>query len=611
MSEETTRRRPCNPTEIALKSFFLGPQSENAPWLLSSLQSLVEGWIDWRKHCFPQDGMAIGASDQLQAEFQERQQRTRALLDQLSRRFEGELPKFSPRYVGHMFSELSMPALLGHILTLLHNPNIIAREAATVAADIETEAMDDLARMVGMRPGYGHFTSGGTVANYESVVRANARIHAWMALGAVARRRGVASPGLFEAAHLGWSQFAAWRQGVTQEELAPMLPELAGAWQAGQAIAAAYQVDYRPPLLLVPGSAHYSWRKAARILGIGEAQFVAVQADEHGRYCVADLRARIELCRQQQQPILAVVSVAGTTETGAIDPVDRIADLLEEFRVEQGLHIWHHVDAAYGGFFCSMLREPERGPAWTEPGPLSVEAMVALGAISRADSVTLDPHKLGYVPYSSGAFLCRDEQDYTCVKILAPYLAYAGEGEEEPTPLQSRDRGPYTLEGSRSAAGAVATWLTARAIGLDQAGYGLLLARTVRQKQRLQDWLVEHVSSARLVPAADSNLLCFCLADQGEPLSQTNERTLRILTRLDSESRYFLTKTAFPLQGADAAMGRRFVDGWQAQVDTDQVLVLRLCLMNPFFDSSELDVEHVRALVVALCEVAGVEPGPR
>jgi hypothetical protein len=57
MSEETTRRRPCNPTEIALKSFFLGPQSENAPWLLSSLQSLVEGWIDWRKHCFPQDGM--------------------------------------------------------------------------------------------------------------------------------------------------------------------------------------------------------------------------------------------------------------------------------------------------------------------------------------------------------------------------------------------------------------------------------------------------------------------------------------------------------------------------------------------------------------------------
>lgn len=603
MNDDVSRRRPCHPTEIALKSYFLGPQSENAPWLLASLEKVVGDWLSWRKRCFPQDGIAIGASDQLQAEFGERQQRTRALLEELSRRFEGELPKFSPRYVGHMFSELSMPALLGHILTLLHNPNIIARESATVAADIETEAVDALARMVGYPHVQGHFTSGGTVANYESVIRANARQHAWMAMGALARRQGQTSLDIFGCAHLGWSQFDQWRTGIDVDDLAPLLPELAGSWRAGCALAQAYGHDYRPPVLLVPGSAHYSWRKAARILGIGEAQFLAVKSDEQGRYCVSDLRARVERCQTERQPILAVVSVAGTTETGAIDPVDRIADLLDGLRQHEGWHIWHHVDAAYGGFFCSMLREPEDGAAWADPGPLSAAALAALAAIGRADSVTLDPHKLGYVPYSSGAFLCRDSRDYTCVKILAPYLDYTGEG-DDPAVVHGLDRGPYTLEGSRSAAGAVATWLTARAVGLDQAGYGLLLARTVQQKQKLEVWMTEQVSSARILPMGDSNLLCFCLADQDEPLSRTNQRTLHILHRLGSDSRYYLTKTSFSLVGSNSSMARRFVATWSGQADVDHVLVLRLCLMNPFFDSSELDVDHIRTLVISICEVA-------
>jgi glutamate/tyrosine decarboxylase-like PLP-dependent enzyme len=106
---------------------------------------------------------------------------------------------------------------------------------------------------------------------------------------------------------------------------------------------------------------------------------------------VRDLRRQIERARAARRPVLMVVSVAGTTELGEMDPVHEVQDLLDDYRRRDGLHFWHHVDAAYGGFFCSMLG-PQR------PRELSPRAWKVLGALGRANSITLDPHKLGYVP---------------------------------------------------------------------------------------------------------------------------------------------------------------------------------------------------------------------
>ena len=587
--------RPCHPTEVALKSYFLGPQSENAQWLLSCVQETLSSWFDWRRNSFHQDGSAIGGSDLENREFKARQEKMKKLLAELTVRFEKELPKFSPRYVGHMFSETSLPALLGHILTLLHNPNIIAREAATVGADLENEAVEALARMIGLQRASGHFTSGGTVANYESVVRASARQHAWMAVGAALRARGDSDHSAWQSAHMGWKRYEALRAALSDEELRPFLPEYAGPWRAGQALRQAFQEEFSEPLLIVPHSAHYSWKKAARVLGVGEHQLRYIGCDLEGRYRVEQLHELLQQAQQDKVPVLAVVSVAGTTETGAIDPVDEIESELSQWR-ERGVHIWHHVDAAYGGFFCSMLRASEGVDATPS---LEARYLGALAAIPKADSVTLDPHKLGYVPYSSGAFLAKDLRDYTCVRIHAPYLDYQDEQESN-----QMDRGPYTLEGSRSAAGAVATWLTARSIGLDQAGYGLILSRTVRQRQKVEAEMRDKLSSAYIFPGCDTNLLCFAIADPYERLSLTNARTLKVLDRLAGESRYYLTKTAFPVDGPHSEVGRAFVAQWKAQIDVSEVLVLRICLMNPFFDSSELDVEHVRHLIFSLAEVA-------
>ena len=589
----------CDPTEVALKSFFLGPQGENAGWLLERMTELLNKWFRWRRNFFPEDGSAISSSDQEHGEFRARQDQCRSLVDELIGRFEKELPKFSPRYVGHMFSEISLPALIGHILTLLHNPNIVARESAHVAADIENEALDDLGRLLGFPTSFGHFTSGGTVANFEMVVRASARCHAWVATVARLRQRGSCSLTMFEAAHLGWERYQELRAGVSDEELSPFLPESSDPWEAVRALEAVYSTRYRGPALIVPRSAHYSWNKATRLLGVGEANLRYVDPGSDGRYSVTALEEIILDCERRHQPILAVISVAGTTETGEVDPVDRIQDLLDGLAKRRGIFIWHHVDAAYGGFFCSMLR-PSLPPPLGGGGPsafLTPSVHAALAAIGRSDSVTLDPHKLGYVPFSSGTFLVADRRDYTCVRTLAPYVDYGHEDDRS-----RADHGPYTLEGSRSAAGAVATWLTSRAIGLNRSGYGLLLSRTIRQKQKLESWLADKLPSAHIYPGCDTNLLCFCLAKQGEAVGATNARTQEILTKLSGDYHYYVSKTAFALVGPGTGRVRDFAARWSAQVDQEHLMVLRLCLMNPFFDSTELAVSHIQRLVFSLCE---------
>src|SRR5690606_4144244 len=103
------------------------------------------------------------------------------------------------------------------------------------------------------------------------------------------------------------------------------------------------------------------------------------------RLPVAALARAIAEDRRAGLTPFAVVSTAGTTNTGAVDPLDAIADLC----AAEGL--WHHVDGAYGGFFH-----------------LCDETRAVLTGLSRADSLTLDPHKGMFLPYGTGALLVRD-----------------------------------------------------------------------------------------------------------------------------------------------------------------------------------------------------------
>lgn len=522
-SNEQVRTR-CANEEIGLKSFFLGPQAENSDWVQYQVHHIFKSWFDWRRKFQVGDGPAISKSDQEVYEFKNQQLYTEELLTGLAKRFESELPKFSPRYIGHMFSEISLPALFGHILTVLHNPNNISAESAPVGVEIENEAIQELAKMMGYEKAYGHFTSGGTVANYEMLFRARAKVE-----------------------HLGHSMDSA--------------------------------------VLLVPAHKHYSWVKGAYVFGI--RNFWTIPLDEDGHLDTEALAVLIEKANLENRAIIAVVSVLGTTEMGLLDPIHKVQAVLDGNQT-LGQPIWHHIDAAYGAFFRTLIGEdPEIQSV------LGESAVAALKAVARANSMTLDPHKLGYVPYASGVFMCRDREDYTRVAFGAPYVNFS----------EQSDKGLFTLEGSRSATGAAATWMTARAVGFDQKGYGRIISRTIRIRRDLEDAL-SALEGVRVAPRAETNLLCFALAHTGDSIEVSNERANRFYRKMNqSNSPFYVSKTKLSLD--EEAAYAKYVRKWLASLGLEvrpdekskEIVLIRLTLMNPFIDSRELKTKLIEDFV--------------
>ena len=136
--------KKCSTSDISLKSNFLGPQAENANFLQVAFVEILSQYFDWRKSLFPKDGAAISFADQQNPLFLENQKNLRQLTNNLSTLLQKEIPQFSPRYLGHMFSELSLPGLLGHVAALLHNPNNISKESSHVGLQIEADAIKTL-----------------------------------------------------------------------------------------------------------------------------------------------------------------------------------------------------------------------------------------------------------------------------------------------------------------------------------------------------------------------------------------------------------------------------------------------------------------------------------
>lgn len=581
--------KKCSPQDISLKTFFLGPQAENHEWVLQAVQYLFEQWFHWRQGYFPDDGNAISLRDRQQPEFVAKQKELMNHLKVLIRRFEDEVPKFTPRYVGHMLSELSLPALLGHILTLLHNPNNISGESSRVGIQIEKEAIEDLCAMVGWdrKESLGHFTSGGTIANFEGLLRAKNRLYQWLALGAYLREKGLTSKTLFELSQMGWPEFDRGFQKINREEFTAWKAQwLSNPIRFANHIGNIFGVNFEGPVLLVSQSCHYSWPKGVQLLGLGSDRLRSIELDQNGRMDMLHLRRVIQDCRHRQIPILGVVSVAGTTELGTVDPIDAISYELQSLS-QDGIHLWHHVDAAYGGFLCSML-------GWREDHEFD-ELLSKLSAMKFANSVTIDPHKLGYVPYASGVILVRHRREYAYQEIQAPYIQFDPQ----------KDVGLQTLEGSRSAGGAVATWLTERSIGLNADGYGRILARTISVQRRLEQMIRQEASYFRLSPGLDTNVLCLTLAEEGQPLSQVNRWVRAVYAQMGPgpNSQFMLSKTSLRLQNYQALL-ESLIGSCGLQKDEQDVEFLRLCLMNPFILSKEAKVSYPEMLVHTLKTVS-------
>ena len=190
-------------------------------------------------------------------------------------------------------------------------------------------------------------------------------------------------------------------------------------------------------VLYVSAEAHHSLGKAARVLGYRDEQVVSVPVDEHFRLDLDALTKQVERDRADGRLPFLVVANAGTTNTGSIDPLDRILSFCE------AQNLWGHVDAAYGGFAALSPRIRPQLTAW-----------------QRADSLTLDPHKWMYTSIGVGCVFVREER--WTREAFAAHGGYLRDvGHEQ---LNFFDRGPELSRPAR----VLSAWMVLKCVGVDE-----------------------------------------------------------------------------------------------------------------------------------------------
>ncbi|HEY0306973.1 MAG TPA: aminotransferase class I/II-fold pyridoxal phosphate-dependent enzyme [Acidobacteriaceae bacterium] len=186
--------------------------------------------------------------------------------------------------------------------------------------------------------------------------------------------------------------------------------------------------------IVASAQAHYTHSRICKVLGI---DFASISATPNGTMDLTALRTALA-----QEDVGTVVATLGTTSTGAVDPLDEILALREQY----GFRL--HVDAAYGGYF-------------TLAETLAPAARRAFDCIAHADSIVVDPHKHGLQPYGCGCILFRDPAVGRFYKHDSPYTYFSS---------AELHLGEISLECSRPGASAVALWATQQLLPMDRGG---------------------------------------------------------------------------------------------------------------------------------------------
>lgn len=417
-----------------------------------------------------------------------------ALIDETARLlFDHSLFNGHPRFFGYITSSAAPIGALSDLLAASVNPNLGGWQLSAVASEIEGQTVRWLAELMDYPAAGGLLVSGGNLAN----------ITAFLA----ARRR-----------HLGEKVRA---RGLTGLEARPMV---------------------------YASTETHTWlQKAADVSGLGTDSLRWVAVDDDGRIRVDALRAAIRRDRESGARPFLVVGTGGSVSTGAIDPLDAMADLAEE----QGL--WFHVDGAYGALAA-----------------LVPELRAGFKGLERADSLAVDPHKWLYAPLEAGCVLLRDDRSLPETFSYTPDYYHFG-GEEHDPRTNYYELGLQNSRGFR----ALKVWLALRQVG--RSGYERMIAEDVRLAREMFE-TVERTPDLEAVGHALS-ITTFRFAPEQTPpgiedrdawLDALNERLLEKL------------KASGELYVSNARVGGRFV--------------LRACIVN--FRTGPGDVRAVPDIVL-------------
>lgn len=245
---------------------------------------------------------------------------------------------------------------------------------------------------------------------------------------------GAGGPCQLELVVIDW-----FRQWIGYPESAGGLFTSGGSAAILDALVAAREAAGSPdrPAVILGDQTHSAFRRAARIIGVRPEGIIVVPSDASFRLQPQALMSALARVRARGLAPIAVCANAGTTNTGAVDPLSAIADVC----AQEG--VWLHVDAAYGGF--AVLTDAGRR---------------LLAGIERADSISLDAHKWLFQPFEAGCLLVRDVANLVrAFAIDADYLQDTKLGLEQ---VNFADRGYQLTRSFR----ALKVWMSIQTFGL-------------------------------------------------------------------------------------------------------------------------------------------------
>ncbi|HYW52303.1 MAG TPA: aminotransferase class V-fold PLP-dependent enzyme [Gemmatimonadaceae bacterium] len=307
--------------------------------------------------------------------------------------------------------------------------------------------------------------------------------------------------------------------------------------------------EIRRGVLYTSDQAHHCVIKSARLGGIMPDRVRSIASDAQFRMPVDALRAAIAADRRDGLVPFMVVSNAGTTNTGAVDPLDAIADACRDE------NLWHHVDGAYGAFF--QLCHDTRG---------------VLRGLDRADSLTLDPHKGMFMPYGTGALLVRDG-----AALRAAHEGTADYLPELPSANEFYDPSQHGPDLSRGFPG-LRMWLTMKLYGADAFRAAITEKRELALDAARRVAALPHVV---MDAAPELSLFPFHITWPGATLAQEDAATRELMAETTRRGRVMLS---------GAVAGGRYVG--------------RVCVLS--FRTHAAQIDHlVEDLSAAITSVVG------
>ncbi len=419
----------------------------------------------------------------------------------------------SPYFIGHMTS--AIPFFMVHLKTIVAalNQNVVKLETSKIVSLLEKQVLSKIHRLLFENTDefYAHhiqnphstlgcFIEDGTLANITAL---------W-----VARNRALGPRGNF--------------QGVEKDGI----------------VAAYKEYDLDRSVILVSRLGHFSLRKASGLLGIGNNNIISMDVDSENRLDLKKLKQTIEELNRPsaKTKILAIIGIAGATETGSIDPLVEINEICKEHKIH------FHADAAWGG-----------------PTIMSEKYRHLLKGIESADSIIVDGHKQFYMSMTCGMVYFKDPTIMDSVTYHAKYVNRPG----------SVDLGIKSIAGSREATSLI---LDSALKIMGTQGYALLIDHGIELAAKFAKEIKQR-ENFQLITRPVLNIITYRFCPP-----QVQQKLLTADSAEKKQINGKLNKINRQMQISQREAGKSFVSRTTLFMENDYnkgIVVLRSVLMNP------------------------------